>query len=59
MSAAVKLWDEDDERRHREFMAWVSTPLYRPDVETYPLHQMGPDGKRKARHLKVKERKAA
>jgi len=40
-------------------MAWVSTPLYRPDVETYPLHQMGPDGKRKARHLKVKERKAA
>jgi len=51
MNAKVRLWDEEDERRHRAFQEWATSP--RPPIqETYPLHQMGADGKRKARYRK-------
>lgn len=43
------------ERRTQELAAWARAPA-RPAGESFPLYQMGPDGKRKARYQQRKEK---
>ena len=38
-----------EERRAREFREWARAP-FPPAGESFPVHQMGPDGKRRARY---------
>ena len=38
-----------EERRAREFREWARAP-FPPTGESFPVHQMGPDGKRRARY---------
>lgn len=44
------------ERRTQELAAWARAPA-RPDGESFPIHQMGPDGKRKARYQRKEKGK--
>lgn len=42
------------ERRTAELAAWARAPA-RPAGESFPIHQMGPDGKRKARYKRKEQ----
>lgn len=38
---------------HEEFCAWARSPFPKRDKEEFfPVHQIGPDGKRRARYIR-------
>lgn len=45
------------ERRTAELAAWARAPARPPAGESFPLHQLGPDGKRKARYQRKEKDK--
>lgn len=49
----VKPETDEDERRRREFLDWVHSPFPVAASEPFPVSQIGPDGKRKARYRKA------